>query len=273
MPVTITELPLPFSDIANSVIDLAIWLVVFSVRRLLFRVYRITWSGLSWAMVSFTWSFLHLTFAPKNEWTLTKNSCLTFFMRRYPFSFLTILSPKIFIFSCFSDGTSFSLFSGFLSYSYLLFSSPYFSSFLLLFSWRCSCFLFFSLILSEFIFSVMFLFCWFMVLSKFLGYKLSKALYNNYRRDNYWYLIIIDTGYFEIGSTLCNITIGWGYFCVSKLFNYLGICMVFFSNIIYFFLKRWKRFPVCWFLKVVVSCSCSLTLKNYTLTNSCKAVS
>lgn len=175
MPVTITELPLPVSGIANSVIDLAIWLVVFSVRRLFFCVYSITWSGLSCSMVSFAWSFLQLTFAPKNGWTLARNSCLTFFMRRYPFSFLTLLSPKICIFFCFSDSTSFSLFSGFLPYSYLLFSSPYFSSFLLLFSWWYSCFLFLSLILSEFIFSVMFLFCWFIVLSKFFRLQIIKG--------------------------------------------------------------------------------------------------
>ena len=121
---------------------------------------------------------MQLTLAPVNGRTLTRNLCLTFFVRRYPFSFLTMLFPKIYTVFCFSVGTSFSIFLVFLPYSYLLFSSFFFFSFLVLFLERYSRFLFFSSILSESNFSVRYLFCWFLILSKFLfGFVLvSKSI-------------------------------------------------------------------------------------------------
>ena len=111
---------------------------------------------------------MQLTLAPENGRTLTRNLCLTFFVRTYPFSFLTILSPKIYTVFCFYGSTSFSLFLVFLPYSCLLFSLSFFFSFLVLFSGGYSRFLFFSLILSESNFSVIFLFSWFLILSKVL---------------------------------------------------------------------------------------------------------
>ena len=117
-----------------------------------------------------------------------------FFVRRYPFSFLTILSPKIYTVFCFSVGTSFSLFLVFLPCYCLLFSSSFFFPFLLLFSERYSRFLFLSLILSESNFSAILLFCWFLVLSKFLFdfvlVSKSKVLYNYYLRDKYGYWLL-----------------------------------------------------------------------------------
>lgn len=53
-----------------------------------------TTSSLSSHMVGFTRSTVQLTLAPENGQTLTRMLGPTFFMTIYPFSFLTVLSPK-----------------------------------------------------------------------------------------------------------------------------------------------------------------------------------
>ena len=54
MPDTITELPLLFNDVEKCMIDFAVWLAVFSVRRSFVPVCKIMWSGFSSHRVSFT---------------------------------------------------------------------------------------------------------------------------------------------------------------------------------------------------------------------------
>ena len=54
MPDTITELPLFFNYVVKSVIDFAIWLAVFSVRRSFVPTCKIMWFGLLSRRVGFT---------------------------------------------------------------------------------------------------------------------------------------------------------------------------------------------------------------------------
>ena len=82
MPDTITELSVFFNDVVQSMINFAIWLAVFSVRRSFLPACKIMWSGLSSRRVGFTWSTIQLTFASESYCTLKRYLCLTFFGRK-----------------------------------------------------------------------------------------------------------------------------------------------------------------------------------------------
>ena len=79
---TIPETTIEFSSdsrgIANSVIDLEVWLDVFLLRISFAAVCCMVWSGLSSCKVAWTWSTTQLTLAPGNSWILTRYLCLTF---------------------------------------------------------------------------------------------------------------------------------------------------------------------------------------------------
>ena len=178
---------------------------------------------------------------------LWQGICLNFFVRKYQFSFFTMLSPKIYTVFCFSAVFQCFYFSYHIHIFY--FSGPF--SFL---TWCyslgtpvfCFCFCWYYQNLT---------FQWYFCFAGFRFYLnfclICISFWVNWR----FFIIIIDvigmgTGYFTTASTCCNITTGWYYFRVSKLFNYLGFCIVFFSKVIYFFLQRWNGFPVCWFVSV-----------------------
>ena len=79
---TIPETTIEFSSdsrgIANSIIDLEVWLDVFLLRISFAAVCCMVWSGLSSRKVAWTWATIQLTLAPGNGWILTRYLCLTF---------------------------------------------------------------------------------------------------------------------------------------------------------------------------------------------------
>ena len=69
-----------FRETANSTIELAIWLAVFSEFKSLVPTWSMTCSGSYSRIDGLTWSYMHLAFAEKNDVTLTKYLCLMFFV-------------------------------------------------------------------------------------------------------------------------------------------------------------------------------------------------
>ena len=71
-----------FQDILKSIIELAIWLAVRSVLRLLKPSWSVICCGIMSRVVGLTWSYIQLTFAVVNGRTLTVPLCLFFSVRR-----------------------------------------------------------------------------------------------------------------------------------------------------------------------------------------------
>ena len=84
-----------FSEIARSIISLAIWLDVLSEFKSLVPQCNIMWSGSKSRTVGFTSSCMHLTLAELNGRTLTRHLWFSFRVSKKPFNFFTMLSPSM----------------------------------------------------------------------------------------------------------------------------------------------------------------------------------
>ena len=77
-----------FSEVARSIISLAIWLDVLSEFRSLVPQCNMMWSGSKSRTVGFTWSCMHLTLAELNGRTLTRHLWFSFRISKKPLIFL-----------------------------------------------------------------------------------------------------------------------------------------------------------------------------------------
>ena len=84
-----------FSEIARSIISLAIWLGVLSEFGSLVPQCNIMWSGSKSRTVGFTWSCMDLTLAELNGRTLTRHLWFSFRVTKKLFNFFTMLSPSM----------------------------------------------------------------------------------------------------------------------------------------------------------------------------------
>ena len=96
---TISDIVAAFvSDFRNSVksmTDLDIWLVLLLLLSSFVPTHNIMWFRLNSRVVALTWSYIQLTLAPLNYLTLISFLFCNFFVKRKPFTFLTILSSSM----------------------------------------------------------------------------------------------------------------------------------------------------------------------------------
>ena len=84
-----------FSETARSIIDLEIWLEVFTEFKSVVSTQRMILPGFTSLIVSFTWSYINCTFAESNGLTFTMHLWLIVFVKRTRFRFFTMLSPRM----------------------------------------------------------------------------------------------------------------------------------------------------------------------------------